>query len=108
MGVSTGTRLDRLYALRSRINHEIAIEEQAALLLVRHEKPKPARRRRKDAGKPQKPNGVYVRLAELGVSGSLVKRWAYEQGLIAELKRGRCSGALVDAYEEALARGEAS
>lgn len=80
-GVRVGDRLGHLLKLRDRVNQEIATEQR--LLLQATQPPD---------------TSVQGRLAALGVDAIVVKQWALEHGLIPEIKRGRISGHLVDAY----------
>jgi hypothetical protein len=91
-GVQVGDRLTQLYALRSRVNQEIATLERARALEPRPpgERPKP---------KPP-PNVVQRRLAELGVTARDVRRWALEHGLT-ESRHGRIGVDLVESYAAA-------
>lgn len=96
-GVQVGSRLEQLRALRRRLDHEIATEERRIALDV------PAR----PAPRPPRPtevNRVDVRLRELGVTAREVKEWAYDAGLILEIKRGRVSEALVEHFADARER----
>lgn len=72
------TRLQRLKALRRRIDMEIAIE--AARLGIPQPKPEP------------RPSAA---------SSLEVKRWAVENGLIPAVVRGRVHGWVREAYERA-------
>lgn len=117
MPIRTGTRLDALEALLRHTDQEIAC----------------ARRRDADTGdlatlrqhvvdeiaaeltrggmtgfaRPGSPNKVDRRLAELGVTAYDVKVWAFDQGLVDAVKRGRVGQHLVEAYATATAERRA-
>jgi hypothetical protein len=98
-GVQTGSRLERLYTLRRQINQEIAALELETAL-------DGGRRRPEAPAAPVAPKQPYrdrvtVSLDSLGVTGQQVKVWAFEQGLVPELRRGRVSARLVEAYAAA-------
>lgn len=92
--VAYGTRLEQLIALRNRIDLEIKAE-----------------RRRQDGGRirtqetrkrtPGGDGNPEERMAALGVDSHTVKQWAVDVGLATDIRRGRTSHDLVDAYIEA-------
>lgn len=90
-GVTTGTRLEQLRKLRTRIEQEIAAEERRLALEGMRVFQRPARGR----------NRVDELLAELGATAGDVKRWALAAGLITEIRRGRVGLQLVEAYAQA-------
>lgn len=89
-GIRSGSRLDMLRDLKRRVDAEIRAEEklERSRTAIRAYKAKQEARR----------DSVSQRLARLGVTAHDVKTWALEQGLITEIRRGRVSGDLVDAY----------
>lgn len=88
-GVVTGTRLDQLKALRRRLDHEIAVEARRML-----DGPRPIR-------KATRPRSYTERLGGRGIEARQVKEWAVANGLLPEVKRGRVSLDLIEAYWEA-------
>lgn len=93
-GVTNGTRLEQLQALRRRIDHEIAIEAAHAIENNGRRLPPPVPRPEVSA------HGD--RLAQLlqdhGLTARLVKEWAVEHGLLDSVRRGRVASELVHAY----------
>jgi hypothetical protein len=81
-GVTTGTRLERLLTLRNRINLEIEAEclsEQRRIRMT--------------------PTVKVTRDVAAGLPSPLdIKRWAFDQGLIVHIPRGRVSARLTEAY----------
>lgn len=87
-GVSTGTRLERLYRLRRCLDLEIAAE------LRRNPPQRLTPRRRAEVATKH-------RLDELGVTPRQVKEWAVEIGLLPAVRQGRVARHLIEAYAEA-------
>lgn len=106
-GVSSGSRLERLYALRDQIAHEIAHEERLVALDGGRIDQKGRRRFVVFKGSNQAvaTRGADKRKAasldELGVTAKQVKVWAVSVGLVDAVHRGRVAQTLVDAYAEA-------
>lgn len=90
-GIATGTRLDQLKALRRRLDHEIAIEARRSLDAPTARRSKPRTRTYRE------------RLEARGIEARQVKEWAVANGLLPEVKRGRVSLDLIEAYWEAQA-----
>lgn len=90
-GVKVGTRLEQLERLQERIRQEIAVERRRLFL--------EGRERPHSATKAPRTNAVDHQLVALRVSAREVKEWALAEGLIEEIKRGRVSSELVDAYQ---------
>lgn len=110
MPIRIGTRLDALRALERQTGHEIscalrrdrdttglqALREYLAEAIAQEERGAamiPFEKPRQDR--------VGLRLAQLGVSSHDVKVWAYGQGLVDAVKRGRIAAELVEAYAAA-------
>lgn len=96
-GVTVGSRLEQLEELRSRIEHEIAVERRRVALSVPLRPPSPIR-------SLVQVNRVDVRLAGLGVTSREVKEWAVDAGLLDRVHRGRVAAHLVEMFAEARER----
>lgn len=101
-GVQTGSRLDRLLALRSQIDMEIAAERRKEALSA----PPPAPENLTDyeiRSRRQKASAEVTRkrLAQLGVTSREVKEWAVRAGHLAAVTRGRVALDLIDDYVHA-------
>lgn len=88
-------RLKKLRGLRQQIDLEIQAIEQRAARITRVLHPPKAPDPPPAARLPEKNQ---TRLAELGVTALQVKQWAYDQGLIPEIARGRVPASLVEQY----------
>lgn len=97
-GITVGTRLDQLYALRDRIAQEIRVEERALAL----SRP-PFKTARKKPGSAPEGKGPAL-LAALGVTSRQVRDWAIREGLMKSTSRGRVSGKVIQEYADAVAR----
>lgn len=86
-GIKVGTRLEQLLRLRDRIDLEIQVE-------IAVNPPKPA-------NKPRRPPAREIK-------SRVIKQWAFEQGLIDHLPRGRVNPSLTEAYLAAHTRGDVS
>lgn len=99
-----GTRLDKLLALRSRLDHEIAVERRKEALADRA-----FERRRRGRGRTRlrHDDSVRSRLDQLGVTSLTVKQWAVREGYLLEVARGRVALAIIEKYAEAHTRRQA-
>lgn len=101
--VRTGTRLDALRALLKQTDQEIscAIRRDADVARLRvlqtHLRDEIAAEEA-GSGRVLDIDPQMRRLADLGITSHDVKVWAYGQGLVDAVKRGRVSDQLVDAY----------
>lgn len=94
-GIRVGSRLEQLYDLRRRLNHEIAAEERKAAT----DTPTPAAQR---PGLAATDKAVHDQLDHLGVTSAQVKEWAVEQGLLPAVVRGRVARHIVNAFVQDL------
>lgn len=97
-GVFVGTKLERLLQLRAKLDLEISLEQKRVGLECGRIRP-PA---------PPAPPVVMHSVEELerlGLLSITVKRWAKDQGLIPEVRRGRVNQRLVEAYAQARTSG---
>jgi hypothetical protein len=108
MGIRTGTYLEALRSLHRQIEHEISCavrrdEDTTALRSLRTKTLDAIDREEQPASRASRPRLDLVgqRLAQLGVTSHEVKVWAFGQGLVDAVKRGRISAALVQAYAAA-------
>ena len=113
-GVTTGSRLQQLYALRARLDQEIAAERARVATAPRapgtitrpptlpDAKPPAQNHRRGETGpRPglqASDRTTAQMLLDLGVTPRQVKEWAVDQGLLAAVVRGRVARHLVIAY----------
>lgn len=116
-GVETRSRLEQLQALHRRTTHRIDsarraedLRELRRLHALRHrvqaaidaEPPAPEPIVTAPAAHEEPPGNRTDRLlVELGVTSAAVKVWAFKQGLVPAVVRGRIALALVEAYAAA-------
>lgn len=129
-GIKHGDRLDQLYDLRRRTNHELQyarrhddhqLTGQLTTLLAKIDQAitdeggtppggpaDPGKRgsaQRPRRGRAQKASDrVTRRLEQLGVTSHDVKVWAVSAGLLDRVRRGRIRGELVEAYATAISQ----
>lgn len=118
-----GTRLDKLLALRSRLDHEIASERRREALADRRWQVYERPRKRRDGGAQssrslergyvpqlnggdrgqsgQSADSTRERLNELGVTSLTVKQWAVRWGYRTEIQPGRVAHDLLERYAKA-------
>lgn len=90
-GVSHGSRLEQLYALRERLDLEIEVEQRLANL-----RPRPLAPREKPVQLLDPPT-----LEALGASHRDVKEWGVRVGLLETFRRGPAPAHLIRRYLEA-------
>lgn len=119
-GVRTGTRLEQLEKLHRRVKHELESarrrDARNELVRLRDLEQRVAGAISGNGGTPVRPpqlapstpaaiqphhNRVDRTLIELGVTAYDVKCWAFGQGLVPAIVRGRLAARLIDAYVDA-------
>lgn len=111
-GVQTGTRLERLEQLLTRIKLEIELERRLNPPARPERAPakRPARKRAKRWIRPDTAARHAARMArceQLGVTQRQIKEWAVEQGLLDQVKRGSVAELIVEAWIQAHQHQEA-
>lgn len=95
------SRLQKLRALRDRLNVELGLP---AVKTPKIRKRRPPKTPRRPSDLPAAPNRVDQLLAALGVTARDVKEWGVAQGHLQKVARGRVGYPLVQDYAEAHGR----
>ncbi|MCX6399442.1 MAG: hypothetical protein NTX33_05890 [Propionibacteriales bacterium] len=110
-GIRTGTRIEQLAALRSRVSLELEYAARTGKprerLLhlagqidqeIRSEGGKPPPRTPYEKRKRSAPHRADILIAELGVTSADVRAWALAAGIVDRQRRGRLPAVVVEAY----------